>query len=165
MCHSPYCLLYNSCDVTLENLVLDQEIILLLTFLFILITWTLDIVLIEEKFCLGHSMGVKRTGNGNNILWSSFSFFRTNLLINHHKPFVVSFANLTKKNILRVSTILLKVKANNICILQFTRGVLSNLCTRIIFMYFMYVECVILNYSGERNTLTKHKPTTNCCCF
>ena len=46
MCNSPYCLLYNSCDVTLENLVLDQEIILLLTFFFILITWTLDFVLI-----------------------------------------------------------------------------------------------------------------------
>ena len=46
MCNYPYCLLYNSYDVSLENLVLDQEIILLLTFLFILITWTLDIVLI-----------------------------------------------------------------------------------------------------------------------
>ena len=38
MCNSPYCLLYNSYDVTLENLVLDQVIILLLTFFFILIT-------------------------------------------------------------------------------------------------------------------------------
>ena len=38
MFNSPYCLLYNSYDVSLENLVLDQVIILLLTFFFILIT-------------------------------------------------------------------------------------------------------------------------------
>ena len=43
--NSLYCLSYNLCDVRLENLELDQPIILLLIFLFILITGLLDIVL------------------------------------------------------------------------------------------------------------------------
>ena len=42
----PYCLPYNSYDVSLENLVLEQLIIPLLIFFFILITSLLDIVLI-----------------------------------------------------------------------------------------------------------------------
>ena len=44
--NSPYCLPYNSYDVSLENLVLEQLIIPLLIFFFILITSLLDIVLI-----------------------------------------------------------------------------------------------------------------------
>ena len=44
--NSPYCLPYNSYDVSLENLVLKQLIIPLLIFFFILITSLLDIVLI-----------------------------------------------------------------------------------------------------------------------
>ena len=44
--YSPYCLPYSSCDVSLENLVLDQLIIPQLIFFFILITCLLDIVLI-----------------------------------------------------------------------------------------------------------------------
>ena len=42
--NSPYCLLYNSCDIGWENLVLDQLIILRLIFVFILITYLHDIV-------------------------------------------------------------------------------------------------------------------------
>ena len=44
--NSPYCLPYNSYDVNLENLVLDQLIIPCLVFYFILITSMLNIVLI-----------------------------------------------------------------------------------------------------------------------
>ena len=44
--NSPYCLPYKSCDVTLENYVLDPFSILKLIFLFILITYLIDIVLI-----------------------------------------------------------------------------------------------------------------------
>ena len=43
--NSPYCLPYGSCDVSLENLVLDQLIIPFLRLFFILITCLLDIVL------------------------------------------------------------------------------------------------------------------------
>ena len=46
--NSPYCLPYSSCDVGLENLVLDQLIIPSLVFLVILITCLLDIILILE---------------------------------------------------------------------------------------------------------------------
>ena len=46
ICNSPYCLLYSSCYVNLENLVLDQLIIPKLIFSSILITCLLDIVLI-----------------------------------------------------------------------------------------------------------------------
>ena len=46
ICNFPYCLPYNSYDVSLENLVLEQLIIPLLIFFFILITSLLDIVLI-----------------------------------------------------------------------------------------------------------------------
>ena len=42
----PYCLPYNSYDVSLENLVLEQLIIPLLIFFFILMISLLDIVLI-----------------------------------------------------------------------------------------------------------------------
>ena len=44
--NSPYYLPYNSCDVSSENLVLDQLIIPKLIFFFILITYLVDIVLI-----------------------------------------------------------------------------------------------------------------------
>ena len=44
--NSPYCLPYNSHDVSLKNFVLDQLIILSLTFFFIVVTYLLDIVLI-----------------------------------------------------------------------------------------------------------------------
>ena len=40
----PYCQPCNSCNVSLENLVLDQLIIPKLIFFFILITWLVDIV-------------------------------------------------------------------------------------------------------------------------
>ena len=43
---SLYCLPYSSCDVSSENLVLDQLIIPLMILFFILITYLLDIVLI-----------------------------------------------------------------------------------------------------------------------
>ena len=46
ICNSPYCQPYNSCDVSSENLVLDQLIIPKLIFFFILITYLVDIVLI-----------------------------------------------------------------------------------------------------------------------
>ena len=42
---SPYCLQNSSYDVSLENLVMDQLIIPLLTFVFFLITCFLDILL------------------------------------------------------------------------------------------------------------------------
>ena len=56
MCYFPYCLSYSSCDVSVENLVLDLLIIPFLGLSFILITCLLDIVLIicKEKFCFGH---------------------------------------------------------------------------------------------------------------
>ena len=44
--NSPYCLSYNSCDVSSESLVLHLLIILKLIFFFILVTCLLDIVLI-----------------------------------------------------------------------------------------------------------------------
>ena len=44
--NSLYCLPYSSCDVSFENLVLDQLIIPLSIFFFIFITCLLDIVLI-----------------------------------------------------------------------------------------------------------------------
>ena len=50
--NSPFCLLYNSYDVSLENFVLDQLLIPLLIFLFILVTCLLDIVLISEGVIL-----------------------------------------------------------------------------------------------------------------
>ena len=46
VCNSPYYLPYSSCDVSLENLVLEQLIIPSLVFFVILITCLLDIVLI-----------------------------------------------------------------------------------------------------------------------
>ena len=46
MSNSPYCLPYNSYDISSENLELDQLIILQLTFFFILTTCLLNFVLI-----------------------------------------------------------------------------------------------------------------------
>ena len=46
MSSSPYCLPYSSCNVSFENLVLDQPIIPQLIFFFILITCLIDTVLI-----------------------------------------------------------------------------------------------------------------------
>ena len=46
ICNFLYCQHYNSCDVSSENLVLDQLIIPKLIFFFILITYLVDIVLI-----------------------------------------------------------------------------------------------------------------------
>ena len=58
--NSPYCLPYSFCDVSLENLVLDQLIIPLLIFFYILVTCLLDIELILEGEILSWSlMGVK----------------------------------------------------------------------------------------------------------
>ena len=60
ICNSPYCLPWSSCDVSLENLVVDQPIIPQLRFYLILITCLLDIVLILEGEMLSLShMGVK----------------------------------------------------------------------------------------------------------
>ena len=57
---SPYCLPYSSCDVSLENLVLDQLIIPIIYIFFILIICLLDIVLILLGEILARSlMGVK----------------------------------------------------------------------------------------------------------
>ena len=56
-----YCPLHNYYDSSLENLVLDQLLISQLTFLFILITCLLDIVLILSEEILSRSLvGVKR---------------------------------------------------------------------------------------------------------
>ena len=58
--NSPYYLSYNSCGVSLENLVLHQLIIPQLIFFFFLITCLLDIVLILKGEILSWSlMGVK----------------------------------------------------------------------------------------------------------
>ena len=58
--NSPYYLPYNSCGVSLENLVLHQLIIPYLIFFFFLITCLLDIVLILKGEILSWSlMGVK----------------------------------------------------------------------------------------------------------
>ena len=58
--NSPYCQSYSSCDVSLENLVLDQLIIPQMIFFFILITCLLDFVLILSGEILSWSlMGVK----------------------------------------------------------------------------------------------------------
>ena len=46
ICHSPYCQSYNSYKVSSENVVLDQLIIPKLIFLFFLIIYLVDIVLI-----------------------------------------------------------------------------------------------------------------------
>ena len=46
ICNSPYCQSYNSYNVRSENLVLNQLIIPILIFFFILITYLGDIVLI-----------------------------------------------------------------------------------------------------------------------
>ena len=57
---SPYCPPYSSCDVSLENLVLDQLIIPVIDIFFILITCLLDIVLILLGEILSWSlMGIK----------------------------------------------------------------------------------------------------------
>ena len=60
ICNSPYPQPYNSCNVSSENLVLDQLIIPKLIFFFILIPYLVDIVLIllGEILC-GSLMGVK----------------------------------------------------------------------------------------------------------
>ena len=57
--NSPYCLPYSSCDVSLENLVLDQLIIPWLMFFSILITCLLDIVLILEGEILSWSLTIQ----------------------------------------------------------------------------------------------------------
>ena len=60
--NSPYCLLYKSCGIGLENLVLNQLIIPQSIFVFILVTCLHDTVLIiycKEKFCLDHSWELK----------------------------------------------------------------------------------------------------------
>ena len=54
-----YCLPYSSCDVSLENLVLDQLTIPLLIFFLILITCLLDVVLILREIMSWSLLGVK----------------------------------------------------------------------------------------------------------
>ena len=54
ICNSPYCLPYNSHDISLENLVLDW-VRILLTYLFLFISSLVCLILYcTEKFCLGH---------------------------------------------------------------------------------------------------------------
>ena len=60
ICNSPYCQPYNSCNVSSENLVLDQLIIPKLIFFFMLITYLVDVILILWGEILSCSlMGVK----------------------------------------------------------------------------------------------------------
>ena len=56
--YSPYCLPYNSCDVSSENLILDQLIIFYLIFFFILITCLL-VINYKEKLFLDHLWELK----------------------------------------------------------------------------------------------------------
>ena len=68
MNNSPYCLPYNSYDVSSENLVLDQLIIPFTISLFILITCVLDIVrMLTEEILSWSLMGV--TGLSERYLW------------------------------------------------------------------------------------------------
>ena len=53
ICNSPHCQLYNSYNVSSENLVLNQLIIPKLISLLILI-WLMLYRYCKEKFCLGH---------------------------------------------------------------------------------------------------------------
>ena len=58
--NSPYCLSYNSHDVSIENLFLDLLIIPELMFFYILITSLLNMYwYCKEKFCLGHTLELK----------------------------------------------------------------------------------------------------------
>ena len=72
--NSPYCLPNSSCDVSLENLVLDQLIIPYLIFFFILITCLLDNLYwyCKEKFRLGHSRELE--GNNKKTGWKPFNW-------------------------------------------------------------------------------------------
>ena len=54
--NSPYCLPHDSCEVFLENLLLDQLIIPKLIFFFILITCLVNIVLILQGEILSWSL-------------------------------------------------------------------------------------------------------------
>ena len=56
ICHSPYCQLYNSYNVSSENLVLDQLIICKFIYFFTLITYLVDIVLILSGEILSWSL-------------------------------------------------------------------------------------------------------------
>ena len=63
--NSTYCLPYSSCDISFENLVLDQLTTLQMIFFLVSITCLLDCVLISlgKKFCLGHLWELKvKTG-------------------------------------------------------------------------------------------------------
>ena len=55
MSNSPFCLSYNLCDVSLENLELDQPIIPLSIFFFIHVTCLLNILLIMQGEILSWS--------------------------------------------------------------------------------------------------------------
>ena len=66
MSNSPFFLSYNLCDVSLENLELDQPIIPLLIFFFIYVTCLLNILLIMQGEILswspaGHKGLINRT--------------------------------------------------------------------------------------------------------
>ena len=54
--NSPFCLPYNSYDISQENLGLDQPMISWLIFFFILLTYLLDIVLILLEEILSWSL-------------------------------------------------------------------------------------------------------------
>ena len=56
--NSPYCMPYSSCDVSLENLVLDQLITLNWSLIVLILITIVCLILYwycKEKFCLGHS--------------------------------------------------------------------------------------------------------------
>ena len=60
ICNSPYSQSYNSYNVSSENLVVDQLIILKFIFsLFSSLTWLILYWYCKEKFCLGHSWELK----------------------------------------------------------------------------------------------------------
>ena len=60
ICNSPYCRPYNSYNVSLDNLVLDQLIISKFYFsLFSSRIWLILYWYCKEKFCLGHSWELK----------------------------------------------------------------------------------------------------------
>ena len=57
--NSPYCVPYSSCNVSLENLVLDQLIPNWFMSLYSLLVYSILWWYCKEKFCLGHSCKLK----------------------------------------------------------------------------------------------------------
>ena len=78
---SPYCLPYNSYDVSLENLIQEQLIIPLMIFFFILVTWLLDILLLLKGEMLSWVLlgvrGLRIPGHKTNFGWSKVNWSKT----------------------------------------------------------------------------------------